>query len=446
VTVPPAYKEDSAWKEARPEDEEPKGAWWEIFGDDELSALIGKVRDANLDLAAAAARIDQARAIAGVVLADAKPSVTLDPSVERRRTADDLTTGGSGTVTNTLRAPIDMSYELDLFGRVKGSVEAARLDLDTARADYEALLLSLQAEVARSYYSIRGLDTEIELLERTLALRRKSFDLVKALYENGQVSRLDLARAEVELASASADMAGLRRVRASREHALAVLTGDHPSDFTMPSRPLAFDARVPGVLPGLPSNLLERRPDIAGAERRLMAANARIGVARAAFFPSIRLTGNAGYASDELGTLFEWGNRTWALGPFLSLPLFDGGRNRAGLERAQALWEEAVARYRQQVLVAFSEVEDALSDLRFQSLQFDELSRAVVSAREAAQLTEKRYRAGMVSYLEVVVSERTALSTEVLAVRLLGQRLQGTVTLIKALGGGWEDAPAAARP
>lgn len=440
VPVPPAWREEAPWKEATPADEIPRGAWWEIFGDDALSELEATVHDANMDLAGAAARIAQARAAAGIAEADARPAVSLDPSAERRRTADDLSSGGSGTVSNTIRAPVDMTYELDLFGRVRRSVEASRSELEATGADYQALLLSLQAETASNYFSLRSLDAQIRLLERTLDLRQKSFDLVETLYRNGQVSRLDLARAEAELASARADMAVLARQRASGEHALAVLAGENPSGFTIPSRPLAFDSEVPAIDPGLPSTLLERRPDIAAAERRLAAANALLGVARAAYFPSITLTGSAGYASDELGSLFNWGNRTWAFGPFASLPLFDGGRRKQGVALARARWDEAVTVYRQKVLVGFSEVESALSDLWFLSNQFDALRQAVTSSREAADLTNRRYRAGRVSYLEVVVSERTALASEVLAVRVLGQRLQACVTLIKALGGGWKDA------
>jgi multidrug efflux system outer membrane protein len=439
MDVPAIYREGAPWKEAQPSDDLPKGPWWKIFGDGELDSLEDRIRSTNQDLKAAAARIAQARARVRSVDSDRLPSVYLNPSAERRRTADDLSSSGAGQVTTILRAPLDMSYELDLFGRVKQSVEAARSDLEATQADYENLLLSLQAEVAVNYFALRTLDAEVQLLDRTMKLRLKNFELVQTLYENGQVSRLDLARAQAELASASADMAALSRLRAAREHSLAVLAGESPSVFSLPPRALELTRPIPSVSPGLPSSLLERRPDIAAAERRLMAANARIGVAKAVFFPSISLTGNAGFASDEIGTLFQWENRTWAIGPFLSLPLFDGGKNQAGLELARARWEEAVARYRQQVLVAFSEVEDALSDLHFLSTQLDALKQAVTSARLAAELTGKRYRAGRVSYLEVVISERTVLAAEVLAVRALGQRLQTSVTLIKALGGGWEE-------
>jgi multidrug efflux system outer membrane protein len=248
-----------------------------------------------------------------------------------------------------------------------------------------------------------------------------------------------VARAETELAAAEADEAGLRRRRAGFEHGLAVLVGEAVANFSLSPAPLDLDLEPPAVAPDLPSYLLERRPDIAAAERQMMAANARIGIARAAFFPVVSLTGSAGWASDELSTLFNWGNRAWALGPFVSLPIFDAGRNRAGLEGARAAWEESVANYRQQVLVAFSEVEDALSDLHHLADQSAALQQAATSARDAAELSGKRYRAGLVSYLEVVFSERSALVAEQLATQVQGQRLQASVSLIKALGGGWDE-------
>ncbi|UCF30861.1 MAG: efflux transporter outer membrane subunit [bacterium] len=443
LSVPKTYREGAPWKEAEPSDTLPKGRWWSMFSDAGLDDLQDRARKANQDLQAALARIEQARSALQAVGSGIYPRLDLNPSAERKRTAEDLSSTGSGLTSTTLRTPLDLSYEVDLWGRVRRSVEAARTEFEASQADFENILLALQADVARSYFSLRTLDAEIDLLGRTVDLRRKNLELVQSLFRNGQVSRLDLARAETELANTTADLAALRRLRASTEHALAVLAGEPASGFRVPAMPLDLDAQPPAVYPGIPSSLLERRPDIAAAERRLMAANARIGVAEAAFFPSIRLTGSAGYASDELSSLFSWDNRTWSLGPFLSLPVFDGGRNRSGLNLARARWEEAVARYRKQVLVAFAEVEDALSDLRNLDVQSQAQRQAMTSARQASELSGKRYRAGLVSYLEVVVSERTALASELLAVRVLGLRLQASVTLIKALGGGWEDASGA---
>lgn len=439
VAVPASFREGAPWKPVEPADHLLKGRWWEVFADGQLDELMERVAAANQDLKASLARVDQARAAVRVSGAGRYPEVDLDPSVERKRTADALASGGSGETSTTLRMPLNLAYEVDLWGRVRRSVQAAGSDYQASRADYGNLMLTLQAEAARNYFALRALDAEIDILGQTLELRGRNLDLVRSLFENGQVGRLDLARAETELANARADASALERLRASRQNTLAVLAGEPAPGFQISGRPLDPETPLPDVTPGLPSTLLERRPDIAAAERRLMADNARIGVAEAAFFPSISLTGSAGYSSDQLSSLFQWGNRTWALGPFVSLPILDGGRNRAARDLAEARWTESVANYRQAVLAAFAEVEGSLSDLRTLQTQARAQRQALASARRAADLTNKRYRAGLVSYLDVVISERTVLANELLAVRVLGQRLQATVTLIKALGGGWEE-------
>lgn len=437
VVTAPAFREGAPWKEATPADALPREAWWEIYGDPVLDDLQRRAGAANQSLKAAVARVEQARAAARISEADLLPRIDLNPAASRGRTPAALTSLGRGFTSTVLSVPFDLSWEVDLWGRVRRSVEAATAEYEATAADFENFRLTLHADLARNYFALRALDAEIELLQRTVELRRQNLRLVDSLFRNGQVSRLDVARAETELTTAEADAAGLQRRRAGFEHALAVLVGEAAANFSLPPAPL--DLEPPAIAAGLPSSLLERRPDIATAERLMMAANARIGVAKAAFFPAIHLTGSAGWASNELSTLFDWGNRSWALGPFVSLPIFDAGRNRAGLEGTRAVWEESVALYRQQVLVAFSEVEDSLSDLYFLANQAAALQQAVASARDAAELSGKRYRAGLVSYLEVVVSERTALLTEQLATQVQGQRLQASVSLIKAIGGGWEE-------
>ncbi|WP_305042250.1 efflux transporter outer membrane subunit [Geoalkalibacter sp.] len=437
VMTPPVYREDAPWKQATPADALPKDAWWRLYGDPTLDDLQERARIANQDVRAALARLERARAAARISEADLLPRLDLDPSVQRGRTPEDLAPGRGAFTATALHVPFDLSYEIDLWGRVRRSVEAAGAEYQASAADLHNLLLIVHAEVARSYFGLRTLDAEIALLERTLELRAQNLRLVESLFKNGQVGRLDVARAETELASARSEEAGLRRLRAQFEHALAVLAGEPPAGLVLAAAPL--DLEPPAIAPGLPSALLERRPDVAAAERRMAAANARIGVAQTAFFPAVRLTGSAGWGSSELSSLFSWDNRAWGLGPALSLPIFDAGRNRAGLEQAQALHEEAVALYRQSLLIAFREVEDALSDLRHLAEQYDAESTATRSAREAAELSGKRYRAGLVSYLEVVDAERTALASERAATRILGQRLQAGVSLIKALGGGWSD-------
>ncbi len=440
TAIPLTFKEDAPWKTATPQDQVPRGKWWQIYGDPVLNNLEEQATAANQDLAAAFARVAQARAIARIDEADQVPRVDLNASALRSRFSLDqfgLGSSGPSAITfNYYNIPLDLSYEIDLWGRVRRSIEASRADAQASEADYQSLLLSLQAEVARNYFALRSLDAEIELLQRTVELRRENLGLVNSLFKNGEVGQLDVSRAETELASTQAEAVGLEKQRSELEHALAVLAGQPASEFSLASAPL--DLTPPAVAPGLPSSLLERRPDVAAAERQMAAANARIGVAKTAFFPAFSLTGSAGYASAEASALFDWNNRTWALGPAISLPIFEAGRNSANLKRTRAAHEEAVARYRQQVLVAFAEVEDALAGLRILAEQAEALSRSVEASQQASDISDKRYRAGLVSYLEVVDTQRTALQTERNAVQILGQRLQTSVLLIKALGGGWE--------
>ena len=438
VTVPNAYREAAPWKEAAPADTQEKGAWWLVYGDPVLAKLQERALAENQNLKAAVARVSQARAAARISGTELYPRIDLDPSVRRNRTAADLNGGEANTATS-LRMPFDLSYEIDLWGRVRRSVEAGTATYQASRAEMQNVLLTLQADVGRNYFSLRALDAQVELLRRTVELRRKNLQLVTSLFDNGQVGRLDVARAETELANAQAEAAALKRRRAATEHALAILVGEPVANFSLPLPAPNLAVRPPRLAVGLPSELLERRPDVAAAERQMMAANARIGVTKAAFFPALGLTGSAGFASDELSNLFNWDNRTWSLGPFVSLPVFDAGRNQAKLAQAEAAWQEAVARYRQQILVAFGEVEDALADIRLLAEQSEAQQRALTSARQAADLSNKRYRAGMVSYLEVVVSERTALATEFLATQVQEQSFQASVSLIKALGGGWQE-------
>ncbi len=438
VMVPSVYREASPWQQAVPADTQDKGAWWLMYDDATLEELQKRALSANQNLKAAMWRLDQARIAARISESERSPRLDLNPSAQRSRSAADLN-GGESATTTRLRLPFDLSYEIDLWGRIRRSIEASTAEYEASQAELQNLKLALQAEVARNYFLLRSQDAQLELLLRTTALRRKNLDLVTSLFNNGQSGRLDLARAETELANAEADSAALERHRATTEHALAVLVGAQVENFSISASTSIFEITPPRIVPGLPSSLLERRPDIAAAERQMMAANARIGIAEAAFFPVVSLTGSAGYASDELSSLFNWDNHTWSLGPFVSLPVFNAGRNQAQLETSEAAWQEAVALYRQQLLIAFREVEDALSDIRALEKQSAAQQRALVSARQAADLSGKRYRAGLVSYLEVVVSERTALATELLATLVYEQSLQASVSLIKALGGGWQE-------
>jgi multidrug efflux system outer membrane protein len=435
VMTPVAYKTESPWKEATPQDAAEKGRWWEIFGDPTLTVLEEKAMAANQELRVALNRVLQVRAGERFSRADQRPRIDLDGSATREHLSADFSATGQGGTGNIYRLPFDLGYEIDLWGRVRRSVEAAEADTESAMADYRTVLLSLQAEVARNYFSLRALDKEIALLEQTAVLREDARDLIKRQYDNGRVSQLALAQAETQLAGTRAEAIGLQKQRGELENALAVLVGQPASNFVLPAAPL--DLIPPVVASGLPSSLLERRPDVAAAERQMASASARIGVAETAFFPAISLTGSAGFASTDLEDLFSWNNRIWGIGPAISLPIFDGGRNNANLDRAKAAYEEAVASYRQQVLVAFQEVEDGLRGLEILARQGAMLQQAVVAAEQAWKISENRYRYGLVSYLEVVDSQRTALRAQRSITQLQGQQLTTCVLLIKALGGGW---------
>ncbi|HEY5672399.1 MAG TPA: efflux transporter outer membrane subunit [Malonomonas sp.] len=433
--VPVQYKNDAPWKVAAPADQLPKGNWWEVYQDPQLNALQQQAATANQSLQVAYARLSQVQAAVGFSAAERLPRLDLNAAASRKRTAADLTSSGQSPIGNSFTLPLMLSYEIDLWGRVKRSVEAAQADADAAVADYQALLLTLQAELARNYFSLRALDNEISLLRQTIELRNEFYQLVQSMYEHGQVSQLDLSRAESELATTRAELIGLQRQRGELENSIAVLLGQPPANFSLAAAQQTV--AVPQLAAGLPSSLLERRPDVAAAERQMAAASARIGVAKTAFFPAISLTGSAGFGSDQVDSLFSWDNRTWGLGPAISLPIFAAGRNSANLERAKAAYEEAIANYRQQLLVAFAEVENGLSGLRLLDQQGQVLQQAVAAALRAGELSVQRYRAGLVSYLEVLDSQRTALQAARSLNQLQGEQLRASVLLIKALGGGW---------
>lgn len=426
---------EEIWQQGEPADELPKGQWWRIYQDPALNELQERAAANNQQLRAAVARLDQARAVAGLSRADLFPRLDLQPSAQRGRTADDLSPLGEGQTTTTINLPLDLGYELDIRGRLRRLNEAAAAEVDASAAEMESFRLTLHSEVARTYFTLLTLDRETALLEKTAQLRRQNQRLISSRYQHGLSDKLDLSRAETELAAAEAEVIMLRQRRSEVEHALALLLGEPASNFAHAANE-AEEFQVPEVKPGLPAELLQRRPDVAAAERRLMAANARIGAAKAAFFPSIRLTGAAGFGSNELSSLLASGNRFWNFGPQISLPIFDGGRNRAQLEQARAAHEEALADYQQTLLQAMQEVEDALATLALLHQQQQAQQRALRHARETVGLAHQRYRAGLVSYLEIIESERSALTQERAALQTSNQQLQANIALIKALGGG----------
>lgn len=438
VAAPEAYRdaeELGTWKTATPSDAFARGEWWRIYEDPTLDELELRALDANQDLRAAAARVLQARAAAGVARGTYWPQAAVGGSVTRERNSTTTDNVLPNSLTTTYRAPLEASWELDLFGRVRRLNEGARAELEASAALFEVVRLSLTADVATNYFTLVALEQELASVRNTVDLRRRAADLIAARVRSGTAADLDLARAETELAVTEAEQVALWRQRSAVLNALAVLVGEPASSFELEiaSRRLA----VPEVPVGLPSELLERRPDVAAAERALAAANARIGVAKAAFFPAISLTGFAGQASGDIDRLFDSDSRIWSIGPRLYLPIFQGGRNRANLARSRAAYEEAVAEFRQRVLVAFREVQDALTATKLLNEQSAAQARALEAARRTAARAQTRYDAGFVSYLEVIDAQRSVYALERSDAQLAAQRANARVALIKALGGGW---------
>jgi multidrug efflux system outer membrane protein len=410
-----------------------------MFADPELDSLESKAVAASPTLRAALARFDEALAAARLSRAPLYPSLAVNSDSFRERYSANRQSEYPATTfaytTNSFDLPLDLSYEVDLFGQVRRSVESASAAAQAQGAAYQSVLLTLQAGVAQNYFTLRSLATQRELLQKDVELLAGALDLVRKLRKGGANSDLDVYQAEAELATVEDATAVADQSIAEQQHALAVLVGENPEGFRIEARPL--DATEFPVPVGLPSDLLERRPDVASAERSMAAANARIGVAKAAFFPSIGLTAFAGANSGDLNNLLTWSSREWAAGPFVSVPIFNGGANSANYRQAQAAYDEAVADYRQQVLVAFQEVEDGLSDLRILARQSDILGRAVAASSGASNLSVIRYKAGLVSYIEVIDSQRTQLQSELSLAQARAARLEATVLLIRALGGGW---------
>jgi multidrug efflux system outer membrane protein len=341
------------------------------------------------------------------------------------------------------QAGVGASYEVDLFRRVANSVNAAQLDAAATDASYQSVLLALQADVAQTYFQLRTLDADVDVLTRGLSLREQTLQLIDKRRAAGDVSELDVARARTDLATTRAELQGLRGTRARTEHGLALLLGQTPAAFQLPPQALAVDAPVPAVPPGLPSTLLERRPDVVAAQAQMRAASARVGQAQAALFPALVLTANGGVASYELRDLFEMSARSWLTSAVFSLPLLDGGRNKALISKAEAQLAESVATYRQSVLQAFGDVEGQLSTLSSVREQSASVSEALVSARRSAELADKRYRAGEDSYLTLLDAQRSLLGVERQALQLRGAWATSTVGLVRALGGDWRTSPVA---
>ncbi|MBX3738491.1 MAG: efflux transporter outer membrane subunit [Candidatus Didemnitutus sp.] len=415
--------------------------WWREFGDAELDRTIAKALAENQSLQAALARVEQARALTGEARSVFLPTVGAVGMATREQTSETTTNRFPNGLTTTYRLPLTLSWELDLFGRVRRLNEGARANHLATQEVADATRLEVAAETASTYFALTATDEETRIVAHTLELQREMLSLVEARRDAGRASDLALEQARLAVSSSEADLAAVANRRAALKNGLAILLGQAAPAFEIDER-----APLRGALPvipvGLPSELLRRRPDLAAAESGLKAANAQVGVAKAAFFPSISLTGSAGAASAEIDSLFQRDSRAWSIGPSVYLPLFQGGRNRAAYRRSQAAFEEAAAGFRQSILAAMREVQDALTASQRLSAQADAVARAVVSARRVRELAETRYLAGATSYLEVIDAQRNALAVERSATALAGQRWVTHVTLIRALGGGWE-APAA---
>jgi multidrug efflux system outer membrane protein len=441
----PATQAPQGWKAAEPSDRLPRGEWWKVFADPVLDGLEKQALEANYDLEAAMARVSQVRAAQAGAEARRMPSIDAGFGPSRQQSSEAT---GDGSVSNIWRAQTSISYEADLFGRVSDGIAAARADAEKGEADFHSVLLALQADVATHYFQLRSLDAQHLAYQRTLVLREEAQAYAQVRAANGQSSDLELQQASTELASARADATAVLRERARVEHELAVLLGQPPARFNLASMPIApVRLQLPA---GMPGELLERRPDIAAAERAMAAANARIGVAKAAFFPSLTLSGNVGYEASALTSLFQGSSSAFLLGPLtgtmLNIPIFDGGRRQASLDSARAAYMEQVASYQQTVLVAVREVEDHLADVRLLQSQTADQDAAVLSANRASGISRAQYAEGAIDYLKVIDTQRSTLNAERNQAQLYGEQAVATVNLIRALGGGWGGESTAGRP
>jgi len=438
--APDAWKTQPPWQEAAPKDSIPKGTWWQIFHDPALDAYEQQLLQANQSLFAARDRLSQARSLARVATADLFPQVSTDPSAARERYSGNrpliVSQPASAVTENLFTIPFSLNYEADLFGRVRHNVEAANASLQSTAADLQNVQLVLTAELAADYFTVRELDAEYQVVQESVGYERKGLDLVNNRHEGGVANGLEVAQQATVLDSTISQLSLVQQTRAQYEHAIAVLVGQPASAFSVPVAPLR-DAPPPVPL-GVPSDVLERRPDIATAERTMAYQNAQVGIARSAFYPHVTLSGSGGLLSQDLGSLFNAPSLIWSVGADAFEPIFQGGRNRANLSAARAAYDQSVANYRQSVLTAFQQVEDGISNLSTLSQALTTQSAAVEDARRALTIANNRYVGGVTTYLDVITAQTTLLNSQRLATQLLGQQMVSAVYLVKALGGGWD--------
>ena len=441
------FKEAAGWKAAHPRDDQAKGAWWQRYEDPQLSVLLAQVAVSNQNVAQYQALYRQARALVRESRADTLPSATLDAKTTRSEnasgTSDSSSSGAS--VRNAESLTLGLSWDLDLWGRLRRTLEEDRASAQGSAADLANATLSAQAELAQDYFQLRVLDRRLALYEQTLADYRRYLAVIQNKYDEQLASRADLAQARTQLESADANRLALTTKRAQLEHAIALLLGKPPADFALAADP-QWQARLPEIPAGLPTALLERRPDIAQAERQVAAANAAIGVATAAYYPDLTLSASGGYQSSLLGELFKTPSRFWSLGPTLSGTLFDFGATRASVDQARAAYDATVASYRQTVLTALGEVEDDLVALHVLGPELAAQRRAVAATRDSASVTRDQYEAGIIDYLDVATTQATQLSQEQSLLQLESSQLVTSVQLQMALGGDWQAARLADAP
>src|SRR5712672_624801 len=446
VPMTAAYKEEAPgsyngfdqWQPARPGDQISRGNWWEIFGDPELNKLEEQIADSNQNLKVAEARYREARAAIRFNRASQFPTISTVPNASYVKSSD-FSPNFPSKVEQSSKGdfvlPFDLSYELDLWGRVRRSVAAAREEAQATAADYETAKLSLESELALDYFELRSADAQKQLLDDTVKAYADNVQLTLNRFNRGVAPRADLAQAQTQLDTTRVQDTDVTVQRAQFEHAIAILIGQPPAEFSLAAVPLNYQPPITPI--GLPSELLQRRPDIAAAERRVAEANQQIGIARAAYFPTVILGGTAGFAGSQGSNWFSWPSGFWAVGPALAETLFDAGRRRATSESARANYDAAVATYRRTSLTAFQEVEDNAAALRILENETQQQQQAVASSEESLQLFTNRYRGGVDTYLQVLTAQTIELANERNAIDILRRRLDASVLLIKALGGGW---------
>lgn len=437
---PPVYKEDGAWHTAQPADQLPKGEWWTVFADPGLNALEPRILSGNQNVRVADANLQRARAQIRVNRSNLYPTIGAAPFTGAERiSANRPYVNSAGASANIgvadFQLPLDVSWELDLFGRIRRTVNIAREEAQARAADYGNVILSLQAELALDYFELRAADAEKKLLNDTVAQYEEALRVTNNRFVGGVSAKSDVSQAETQLQAARVQAADIDIRRAQYEHAIAVLVGDPPALLTLPSSPL--EAQPPSIPAGLPSELLERRPDIAAAERRTAEANQQIGIARAAFFPSLALSGLVGFEGTSAANLLNGSSFIYALGPTLGQTFFDSGRRRAISAQAYESYNAETASYRQTTLTAYQQVEDNLSMLRILADEAEQQRRATAAAQEAQQIFNNRYVGGVDTYLQVITAQTAALTNERNDIDIMRRRMDASVLLIKALGGGW---------